>query len=377
MTPPSRQPGPESLDAWRERLASAGATVRREGRGGLRFAPCPVCGGGSTDSGWIRPGRTGLVGGCNGGCGFEALRDALFPHDSRRVAAPNPFARANTRPATPRRSTSPYGGFSAGATPNGPNSADPPETEAHRATESAERDPPQGRGTPDFARLADLVAERLALGPKARRWIAARGLDAERLAGAGWRSAEAPPEYAKLTGCLTDSGAGEAWPGPVARPWLVLPVWDGDGRPTTLRARPLDGGPALTLRGDVARLYGAEAAGTPPGEALHVAEGETDRESLVAAGALAAVGLPGAAVLHGAAAKLARRIDARRVCVWFDGDPAGERAAERLTARLAAAHIPSRRWRFPPGRDVNDFLRADPAGLRSAVRAMEAGALPA
>ncbi|MCE2398871.1 MAG: hypothetical protein J4F34_07545 [Gemmatimonadetes bacterium] len=123
--------------------------MRREGRG-LRFAPCPGCGGGSTDSGWIRPGRTGLVGGCNGGCGFEALRNALWPHGSRRTADPNPFARANTRPATPRRSTSPYGRRSAGATPNGPNSADPPETEAHRATETAERDPPQGRDTPDI-----------------------------------------------------------------------------------------------------------------------------------------------------------------------------------------------------------------------------------
>ena len=319
---------PRTLADWRAAIERTGATIRPEGAG-FRFAPCPACGGGSRDSAWVRPGRAGVLAGCNGGCKLPALAAALFP--------------SNGSPRAPA----------------------PPPAPFHTLDRAS--DPP--RDGADFATLAEGLAEGLTLGPGARRWIDARGLDPDRLDGAGWRSVEGPEARDTLRGALRESGAG--WPGRIGARWLVIPLWDMDGRPVSVRARSLDGGPVLTLPGDRGRLYGLDAAGAPPGAVLHVAEGEFDREALALAGALAVIGLPGAGSLHEQAVALARRVEARGVGLWLDGDRPGRLAAAALAAKLAGVGVDSRRWRFPEGMDANSAWRADPEGLRAAIQSME------
>ena len=334
---------PRTLADWRAAIERTGATIRPEGKG-FRFAPCPACGGGSRDSAWVRPGRAGVLAGCNGGCKLPALAGALFPTPGRRAPAPPPGGYARLDGARARNGA--------------------PESPTIDAS-----DPPRGRGRADFPALAEGLAEGLTLEAGARRWISARGLDPERLAGCGWRSVEGPEARDTLRGALRESGA--KWPGRIGARWLVIPLWDMDGRPVSVRARSLDGGPVLTLPGDRGRLYGLDAAGAPPGAVLHVVEGETDREALAMAGALAVIGLPGAGSLHEQAVALARRVEARGVGVWLDGDRAGRKAAAALAAKLAGVGVDSRRWRFPEGMDANSAWRADPEGLRAAIQSME------
>ena len=252
---------------------------------------------------------------------------------------------------------------------SGPIPGDPAENGAHRATERRKPDPPKGRGTPDFAALAEAIEARLTLGKRARAWIEARHLDPERLEGAGWRSSTGIEGRALL------AEHGAALPQLIRRAesLLWLPVWDADGRPASYRARPLDigGVGTRTLPGDKGRIYGAEAWCAPPGEVLHVAEGETDREALIEAGALWAVGLPGAGALHGAVVDLARAVEPSRVCPWFDGDRPGKWAAAALAGKLTAAGIAVRRWHFPPGMDCGDAWRQNPTALAAKVREME------
>ena len=144
--------------------------------------------------------------------------------------------------------------------------------------------------------------------------------------------------------------------------------------PDGASAQAWPGGHVLTLRGDTARLYAADAAGLPPGGVLHLCEGETDAESLKHAGARAVLGLPGAGVCHGEAVALAAAVSPRLCALWLDGDEAGRRAGRRLASRLRATGIAVRRWRFRAGQDVNDFLRAAPSGLVRAIEGMEADA---
>ena len=333
---------PRTLADWRAAIERTGATIRPEGAG-FRFAPCPACGGGSRDSAWVRPGRAGVLAGCNGGCKLPALARALFPSTPGRRA-----------PAPPR------GGYARLDGARARNGA--PESPTIDAS-----DPPRGRGRADFPALAEGLAEGLTLEAGARRWISARGLDPERLAGCGWRSVESPEARATLRRALEESGAH--LPRAARPPLLILPTFDGDGRPESVRVRSLDGGPALSLPGDRGRLIGApwDIART-----LHICEGETDAAALAAAGAEAVAGLPGCTALHGEAVALARRVEARGVALWMDGDESGRKAAARLGAKLAAAGVDSRRWRFPEGMDANSAQQADPEGLRAAVRAMEA-----
>ena len=70
-----------TLQDWSIALKAAGSRVTPEkGTGGFRFAPCPGCGGGTEDTGWVRPGNTSLVAGCNNGCRLPDIAPALFPN---------------------------------------------------------------------------------------------------------------------------------------------------------------------------------------------------------------------------------------------------------------------------------------------------------
>ena len=333
---------PRTLEDWRAAIERAGATLRKEGAG-FRFAPCPACGGGSRDSAWVRPGRAGVLAGCNGGCKLPALAGALFPTPGRRAPAPPP------------------GGYARLDRASGP--------------------PSDGA---DFPALAETLAETLTLGPGARQWIAGRGLDPDRLAGCGWRSVESPEARAILRAARRESGAGlpgAAWTAlREGRPLLVMPLFDGDGRPASVRVRALlDGGGPKSLRGpkslpgDTGRLIGGpwDIART-----LHICEGESDTATLAAAGAEAVAGLPGAGSLHEQAVALARRVEARGLALWMDGDESGRNAAAALAAKLAAVGVDSRPVFFAPGMDCNDLWRADPGQLRAAVQRMEATKWP-
>lgn len=361
-------------------------------RGGFRFAPCPACGQGSKDTAWARAGRLGVVAGCNSGCSFEALARALFPSYDRPPPPPRPeWAKARRTPPPGRREgsqprkTAPQRPVKPSGTParghrdarEGPESA---EIDGNRAESAGSRpqngavrrpaDPPRGRGRVDFAGFAEDLDGDGGLCDGARRWIEGRGLDPGRLAAVGWRSmsGRAAVKLARRHRVKL--------PRAVARSALLalLPVHDRDGRPASYRARSLDPpGPALTLPGDRGALYGLAAYGAPPGEVLHVAEGETDTEALIHAGAAVAVGLPGAGALHDALVALARDVSPALVALWMDGDKPGRKAAEALGAELAAAGLRVRPWHFPPGMDCGDAWRTDPQALAEAVARMSAG----
>ena len=182
---------------------------------------------------------------------------------------------------------------------------------------------------------------------------------------------ESPEARATLRRALEESGAH--LPRAARPPLLILPTFDGDGRPESVRVRSLDGGPALSLPGDRGRLIGGpwDIART-----LHICEGESDTATLAAAGAEAVAGLPGAGSLHEQAVALARRVEARGVGLWMDGDESGRNAAAALAAKLAAVGVDSRPVFFAPGMDCNDLWRADPGQLRAAVQRMEATKWP-
>lgn len=305
---------PHTLAEWHAAISSACEHVRTEGHG-WRFAPCPACGGGSKDTGWLRRGRTGVVAGCNGGCTFEALAVALFAPNGKRP-----------RPA--------------------PNWQDPPPT-------------PPRQDPVAVAAWAWALVNGGNLGPRARAWLQKRGLDADMLDRHGWRSAETPPDRDTVARLAKARGVTlwDKWKDRAPR-WLIAPMRDGKGNVVSVRFRHLDQGRWLTLKNDRGRLIGLSAAAESisPDRVLHVVEGETDWASLTQLGAVA-VGLPGAGALHDDLVALVDRAGVRRVATWFDGDRAGARAREKLEDALpetvGVEHVTP-----PPGQDANDLLRA-------------------
>ena len=336
-----------TLEEWAAALAGCGAALRRDGKG-FRFAPCPSCGGGTRDSGWVRPGRVGVIVGCNGGCDFEALARAVFPSTNGTLPP-------RGRPTRAKPSTAP------------PSPVEPP-------TESAP--------DPDRADFTEALEDVLALGPEARCWLEARALDPDWLDGAGWRSIETPEDRRAVVEAAKAHHV-RLWRGWTARPLphLVAPLWNADGRPLSFRMRSVRGQAGwLSLPGDTGRLIGSDAALASPADVLHVVEGETDWASLTQCWAVA-VGVPGVTALHDAVVTLAKAAGVRRFAVWFDGDDAGDRGYKRLRHRLRAIEgavvvrvAPS------DGADANDLLQAGSLaeyvrGVGTAFREYEGGRL--
>lgn len=347
----------------KEWLAALGSDWGKRVGAGEWAGPCPVCGG--TDRFHVRAGnhRAAIVG-CRAGCSFEALAEAVFGAVERSSAPRRPTGRQKAQ--SPVRADSGRFRRILAEMEIRPPQLAPVAITRGGPTLGTPGIRPDSGPSPDFARLAEAVESRLTLGPAGRKWAEGRGLDPDRLERRGWRSSESEADARTLAGMQADAGASRAWPCS-RRGVLIVPCWTWDGIGETVRVRRIDGGPTLTLRGDRARLYGL----TPTAEVLHVAEGESDTESLIEAGAVAVVGLPGAASLHDATVSAARETGAASCVLWFDGDSAGRKAGERLADRLAAAGIAARRWAFPEGMDCNDAWRADPKGLREAVRTME------
>ena len=250
----------------------------------------------------------------------------------------------------------------------------------------------EDKNAPDGAGLARALVRSLPdLSDGARRWLAFRGLDADRLKAKDWRSLT-PRDYANLESLPLEYGftwntpGKPRWPPGIGRHGeaLIIPCRGVDGKIAGARFRTSKSwrrrqtesgrkGPRVVgLPGCRAVVYGADSL--RPGCCLvHVCEGETDAESLIEVGAAApVVGLPGATAWRPFAPLLARhRATIRKVVIWFDGDEAGRKAAERLAGRLDAAVWTAR---LPAGADVNDWLRDDREGL--AIAATEAETPP-
>ena len=254
--------------------------------------------------------------------------------------------------------------------------------------------PPAGhsgedRNAPDGAGLARALVRSLPdLSDAAQRWLALRGLDADRLDARHWRSLTLG-DYSRLEYLPSEFGftwkrSGKPrWPPGVGTHGeaLIIPCRGMDGKIVGARFRTSKNwrrsqaksgrkGPRVVgLPGCRSMVYGADSL-RPGCHVVHVCEGETDAESLMEVGAAApVVGLSGATAWRPFAPLLARhRATIRKVVIWFDGDEAGRKAAERLAGRLDTAVWTAR---LPAGADVNDWLRDDRKGLASAVTAAE------
>lgn len=221
-------------------------------------------------------------------------------------------------------------------------------------------------------RFAEQIHGKLYFGPSAAGWARRRGLTSVRLAAKGWRSIHDPT---KLLGLLPPRGI--SWP-KLPSSWdslLLMPIKDLNGL-HSYRIRVLDGGRPLSFKGARGALYNlaeAEAARVESKiKTLHVAEGETDTESLIQAGAKCVIGVPGCASLHDAVVEYTLR-RYRKVVIWFDSDHPGSKAALRLAAKLQAKRklVLSVPWhQLGLGsriKDANDILRSRPALLRQMV----------
>ena len=203
---------------------------------------------------------------------------------------------------------------------------------------------PRDWNNPDFAALAEWIEDNV--GIVAEDKLAARGLSPDRLHTAGWRGVGAGRAAWREALAQADEH-GVRFPAPLVRrcpeAWLV-PQWDADGRATSVRVRPVEPMPGLakvwTLRGDTARLYGADALHAPPGAVLHIAEGEMDAESLREVGETATMGTPGTLTWRAEWTRGVVEAEPSKVVVWFDTDRAGQQAGARLAGWLAAKGLP-------------------------------------
>ena len=157
--------------------------------------PCPRCGG--HDRFHLKPGgRVPVLASCRHGCPFRDLVLAVF----------------GSRFQIPRR---------------------PPEPRPSSGT-------PWERNNTDFAAMAQWVEDNM--GIVAEDKLEARGLDPDRLLGAGWRGVGAG-RAAWLEVLAMADKYRVRFPAHVARrcprSWLV-PQWDADGRPTSVRVRPVE-----------------------------------------------------------------------------------------------------------------------------------------
>jgi len=319
------------LDDWLRALFALGWPGKRSG---VEWAgPCPKCGG--DDRFHLRAGdKAEVVAGCRHGCRFEDLHAALFPHD--------------LLPESPRKRRSPA---SRAVAPAGPGTRFP------AAGDATARKRRSTRG----GLLARRLIEGRGLSEPARRWISARGLDADRLHGEGWRTVSRWPD-------LTDTGF-ERYPLGIVRSTAVAMPYRTRGghlrgvrfRTSTpwRRDRERRGLPApkvLSMPGGRPALYGLHRLPEHV-EVLHVAEGELDAESLAEVGVGHVVGLPGASMLRAEAVSLARDLGVRRAVLWLDDDDAGHAGGTRLRDALSAAGVEVLRLTRHAG-DVNDLLLA-------------------
>lgn len=346
---------PWTLEAFR---AAMPKPQKREGnKGGFR-CPCPICGG--TDRAWIRPGeRTAVIGGCNANCSL--------PDIARAVGLGGDDSSSLDRPETPAERRLRNAGYSKGVDP---------------------------------ARLAYLLIESPALKTRESwavldEYCQARGFDSRRLWDSGWRGIHVEC-WGELDPILHDCGwepykdkrgkTRQGWPRFIDHgPAVMMPYHDSNGKPAGLRFRRIalpgwwkdrkDPPPKyVSMKSAPPLLYGAELLPMlAPSGVVHVAEGETDTESLREHGVLAAVGTPGATIWRSSWTQAVVDAQPRHVVIWFDGDTAGGKNGVKLRDTLSKARsLAVRRARWPGmnGKDVNDLHLE--GRLRSLIERSEA-----
>jgi DNA primase catalytic core len=168
---------------------------------------------------------------------------------------------------------------------------------------------------------------------------------------------------------------------------LVIPVTDESGNVTEVYGRKITpnlrpGTPLhLYLPGPHQGVWNVEALAA--GKEVILCEALIDALTFWCAGfrnVTAAYGVEGFTADHLAAF---RRYGTERVLIAYDRDDAGDRAAEKLAARLIAEGIECWRIQFPKGMDANDYalkLAPAPKSLELAIRKalwMGKGELPA
>jgi hypothetical protein len=232
--------------------------------------------------------------------------------------------------------------------------------------------PSVGRGLSRY-RLGTLWALAEPAAAEGRRYLEGRGLPLELLTSAGVRFA-----LDFMRRAATDERP--AWRG---MPAVVFPLRDADGKPVAAQGRAVREGASpskLTTEGDGRRLgvFATPGAWIDPRSPLAIVEAPIDALTLCAAG-LEAVALCGTAGLPSwVVTRLAWR---ERVWLAFDGDEAGDLAAQALAANLAAATLgrcKTERLRPPEGlKDWNELLtRSGLDALRAVLPALEAQEAP-
>lgn len=372
-----------TLQDWTAALRASGATLRRDGAG-WRFAPCPGCGGGSRDRGWLRPGRRAAVtAGCNGGCTFEVLARALFParrgpngraawRAGRWIDPETPRGRA-ARNATGPRKRPLAAPERAGDGPDrrpvpaprtrpgaiyGPLTAVSGDSRPRSGAESGAAKAPRGvahPGTGDPGAVARALwarSEAIPTDPAhpARRWAKRRNLwpdrapwpDAIRWHGPTFGAIRAGGSLVCAFAPLPDWLAADRVPAPSGVQCVHV---DPEGRPRKDR-----GGLGKRSHGSMggAVCVVSLADGAIPGR-LHVVEGVADALAVAARTgetALAAGGTAGFGRLADPLAALSVP-----VTVWPDGDTPGRLAASRLALALEGRGVPAHLAPIPDGED--------------------------
>lgn len=371
---PLRTPLPShSLADWRAAVERHCEHVTAKPRE-LRFAPCPACGGGTKDTGWARIGRSGIVAGCNGGCGFEDLARALWPPERQgfgrmaRTAAGRGGKRGPARPKTrPRgeRASEAITGRSGGrAAPNRPKSGSPAESEAVESPVSDERHPPKGRGRAEKIEWARDLWRRgvpVPTDPRhpARLWAATK----ER--GPLWPPGDPFPRAVRWLDAKSISDALPWWRGPTdgALCAALRPLGCGgqvqavtmvhvrtDGRPGL--GKPDRTGKRIDKR-SLAPMTGAAVTfrWDDSGSGVHVCEGLADALAVAARQTGAVV-----AVLSSSLSRIADPLaeHGAPVVAWpdrNDRDGAGLVAAHKLVTTLVGRGRIARLARVPSGFD--------------------------
>jgi len=212
---------------------------------------------------------------------------------------------------------------------------------------------------------------------RARAYVEGRGIGAP--VRARFRLGYAPPRWSSLQEFLTVknvapgdaerlglTGANERGRYDFFRDRVMLPVFDRQKRVIGFGSRLLDpeakdrkyvNSPDSPLFHKKECLYGLHAALDAirkSGTAI-VVEGNFDVLALHEAGFEEAVAPMGTALTAEQMTLLSRV--ARRVVVVFDGDAAGQRAAQKAVPMFVEADVDARIARLPPGQDPDDFVR--------------------
>jgi DNA primase len=214
-------------------------------------------------------------------------------------------------------------------------------------------------------------------GASARAYLASRGISDETAvrfrvgyAPAGWDSLQRHLGSKRFSLGIAERlgvvGVNDRGRYDFFRDRVMLPVMDRQKRPVGFSSRLLDpeakdrkyvNSPDSPLFHKKEQLYGLHAALDPirrSGLAI-VVEGNFDVMSLHQAGFAEAVAPMGTALTAEQVAMLGRVAD--RVEIVFDGDSAGERAAQKAVALFVEADVDGRIARLPRGVDPDDFVR--------------------